>query len=133
MANIMLADDSAALLATMGQILRLEGHEVTSTNSGADALCLLSRYPPHDLVILDWKMPGMSGVEAIQRMKNDSPPVILMTGSDEPLPTFDTAKVKRVLRKPFGWGKLVGMVDECLGVENPRKCACEDEDDDGVL
>jgi CheY-like chemotaxis protein len=128
-ANIVLADDNLDLLSTMGKVLRLEGHKVSSTNSGADVLCLLTRRPPHDLIILDVQMPGLTGLDVVSRLKEDDPPVILVTGSDRPLPVFPTDKVRRVLRKPFGWSKLIGTVNEVLGVPGaPGHCGENDEE-----
>jgi DNA-binding response OmpR family regulator len=114
-ARILLADDSAAVLAAVGQALRNEGHLVTSTNNGADALCLLAAKPPPELLILDLNMPGLDGHKVISALGPSSPPVLVITGEDLTEHDFATGKVKRVLLKPFDLKGLLAAVADVLG------------------
>jgi CheY-like chemotaxis protein len=112
--RVLLIDDNHWLLASAGQLLREAGYLVTSTNSGADALCLLHSKPSPDVVLLDLMMPGVDGYTVLKHLGPTAPPVVLMTGAVVDDETIDSAKVARVLRKPFDGTALLGMVAECL-------------------
>ena len=114
MARIILADDSVPILMELARSLREAGHMVTSTNNGADAVCLLAHDPP-DLLILDMLMPGLDGYEVLQTMGPTAPPVIAISGGEIGEVGFDTNKVARVLLKPFDQNTLLKAVDEVLG------------------
>jgi CheY-like chemotaxis protein len=114
MSRILLADDTPMLLAAAGRVLREAGHEVTSTNSGADAVCLLGAKPPPDLLLLDIVMPGLDGHEVIKQLGPSSPPVVVITGSHMRPEDFTNGKVKRVLVKPFDATALLATVAEVL-------------------
>lgn len=115
MSRILLADDSAPLLAAAGRALREAGHLVTSTNNGADAVCLLGAKPPPELLILDLVMPGLDGRQVLSVLGPSAPPVLVISG-DGILPTdFASGKVVRVLPKPFDLDQLLAAVDDVLG------------------
>ena len=59
--HILVIDDEASLRQTTARILQRAGFEVTTATSGAEGLDLLDRHP-FDLVYLDIRMPGMSGL-----------------------------------------------------------------------
>ncbi len=83
MAKILLAEDDSALASTIAQWLEFEKHSVDAVDNGTDALnSLLS--VEYDAAILDWQMPGMSGVEVCQefRAKGGATPIIVLTGKN---------------------------------------------------
>jgi two-component system NtrC family response regulator/two-component system nitrogen regulation response regulator GlnG len=88
LARILLIDDDTDLAHFLRQELEAGGHRVTCLDRAADAPDLLAA-SPFDLVLLDNKMPGMSGIEFLQALQKRAlgVPVILMTGYS----TFDTA------------------------------------------
>ena len=78
--RILIIDDEPYILTTLEEILKLEGYEVDSAESGAAALEKL-RPDAYDLVIVDQRMPDMTGLDllaAIQKMK-PAPATILLT------------------------------------------------------
>ncbi len=79
-ASILVVDDEPAMRLLVTSILKGEGHEVTAAANGEEALQLIERHHYH-LVITDLKMPGMSGVALLERVKQDDPEtaVILLT------------------------------------------------------
>lgn len=82
--NILWADDEIDLLKPHILFLKSKGYEPVTVNNGRDALELVaSRH--FDLVILDENMPGLTGLETLQRVKEISPqtPVIMITKSEE--------------------------------------------------
>jgi DNA-binding response OmpR family regulator len=80
-ARIMIVDDEAAERISLAEILRLEGYEVATASSGEEALSLLKRSSPFDLMVLDLKMPGIDGLEVTEAVKEQSPntAIILLT------------------------------------------------------
>src|SRR5205823_2556132 len=88
LAQILLIDDDIDLAHFLRQELEAVGHRVTCLDRAADAPELLA-CKPSDLVLLDNRMPGMSGIEFLEALQKRAiaVPVILMTGYS----TFDTA------------------------------------------
>ena len=82
--TILWADDEIDLLKPHIMFLRSKGYEPVTVNNGHDALELVeSRH--FDMVILDENMPGLTGLETLQRIKQIAPqtPVIMITKSEE--------------------------------------------------
>jgi DNA-binding NtrC family response regulator len=88
MTRILVVDDERNVAAAFEKLLGTQGHEVVTERSAAPALERLQR-DSFDLVILDIRMPGMNGLEALRQIKKDHPklPVIIMTGEG----TMETA------------------------------------------
>lgn len=79
--RILVVDDEATTRISLAELLRLEGYDVTTAGSGEEALDIIARTPPFDLMVLDIKMPGMDGLqltEAVQRRSSDTI-IILLT------------------------------------------------------
>ncbi|MGE5849434.1 MAG: sigma-54-dependent transcriptional regulator, partial [Candidatus Methylomirabilota bacterium] len=78
--RILVVDDEASQRELIGGFLKKQGHEVLSAGSGAEALTRL-REVRVDLVLSDFKMPGMSGLEVLRGVKAVNPeiPFILVT------------------------------------------------------
>jgi two-component system nitrogen regulation response regulator NtrX len=79
--RILVIDDEAEIRRSVRMILEYEGYEVLEASSGPEGLTMTERDAP-DLVFLDIKMPGMDGLEALQRIKasNESLPVVIISG-----------------------------------------------------
>ncbi len=79
--KILMVDDEEKFRETTAKILSRKGYETTVAGSGAEALEILKK-KPQDVVVLDIKMPGMDGHEALARMKELDPKiqVIMLTG-----------------------------------------------------
>ena len=80
-ANILLVDDNANGLAARKSVLHELGHRITTASCGATALELLDAHA-FDLVVTDYKMPRMDGLELIGRLRKQAPelPIILISG-----------------------------------------------------
>ena len=80
-ARILLVDDNANGLAARRSVLEELGHRIVTANSGGDAL---EQFTAHrfDLVVTDYKMPKMDGLELIVRLRKQSPelPIVLISG-----------------------------------------------------
>ena len=82
--NILWVDDEIDLLRPHIIFLREKGYEVDTANNGSDALDLVARNY-FDIIFLDENMPGLSGLETLNRIKTLSPniPVVMITKSEE--------------------------------------------------
>ncbi len=78
----MLVDDEIPFIETMTKRLTKREFSVISASSGADALVSIGENQKLDVVILDVKMPGMDGLETLQKIKQGFPlvEVIMLTG-----------------------------------------------------
>jgi DNA-binding response OmpR family regulator len=82
--QLLWVDDEMELLKAHVIFLEKKGYEVTTASNGTDAIDLC-RERSFDLVLLDEQMPGLSGLETLQRIKQISPatPVVMVTKSEE--------------------------------------------------
>ena len=79
--KVLLVDDEEEFVTTLAERLELRGFKAQIATNGETALHLIETDPPH-VVVLDVMMPGMGGLEVLQRIKERNPqiPVILLTG-----------------------------------------------------
>ncbi len=79
--KVLLVDDEEEFVETLAERMRTRGMEVSTSNSGADALQLVDD-EDFDVVVLDLMMPGIDGLDALQRIKRRRPDiqVVLLTG-----------------------------------------------------
>ena len=84
MTKILWADDEIDLLKPHIMFLKTKGYEILTVNNGQDALDTLDN-DSISLVLLDENMPGLSGLETLQRINQSHPdvPVIMITKSEE--------------------------------------------------
>ena len=88
MARLLVIDDEKGIREALVQVFEYEGHEVRAAEDGPDALIISESYHP-DVVFLDVKMPGMDGLEVLERLRDESPDalVVMISGHG----TIDTA------------------------------------------
>ncbi len=79
--RVLVIDDEAAIRDSLKMTLEYEGYDFVAAATGQEGLALAERETP-DLVVLDVKMPGMDGIEVLDRLRamNDSLPVIVISG-----------------------------------------------------
>jgi CheY-like chemotaxis protein len=80
--RILLVDDNANGLAARKSVLEELGYSIVTCTSGADALEQFTLRDPFDLVVTDYKMPRMDGLELIGRLRMHTPglPIVLISG-----------------------------------------------------
>jgi DNA-binding NtrC family response regulator len=79
--RVLLVDDEPVFVDTMSKVLKARGYGVGATAGGVAALEEL-RFNRYDVVVLDLRMPGMDGIETLERIRKQDPllPVILLSG-----------------------------------------------------
>ena len=131
--RVLLADDDEVLLETARDTLRSIGVEADTALSGAEAVRMASGRGAYRVVILDWKMPDMDGIEAARRIRaqvGDEVPILLISAyswSDIEDVARD-AGVDGFISKPLFRTTLYDKLSELLGNENTRA----DQEDDGA-
>jgi two-component system chemotaxis response regulator CheY len=123
--KILLADDSVTAQNMGRKILADAGYEVITVNNGSAALKKISELKP-DLVILDVYMPGYSGLEVCQRLKESQDssriPVLLTVGKLEPFKPEEAQRVRAegFIVKPFEASELLSALSKLEDKVVPR-------------
>jgi len=120
MRKILVVDDDPAIIRLLSTVLRYEAMKVVQTNQGEEALSLIEREKP-DLVLTDFSMPGINGMEICRRVKQNPRtahiPVILMTGALTRTDCQQTLAqgVDGFLQKPFSVKQLLDLMNAVTG------------------
>jgi CheY-like chemotaxis protein len=123
--KILLADDSVTAQNMGRKILADAGYEVIAVNNGSAALKKIAELKP-DLVILDVYMPGYSGLEVCQRLKESQDtariPVLLSVGKLEPFKPEEAQRVRAdgYIVKPFEASELLSALSKLEDKVVPR-------------
>jgi CheY-like chemotaxis protein len=123
--KILLADDSVTAQNMGRKILADAGYEVIAVNNGSAALKKIAELKP-DLVVLDVYMPGYSGLEVCQRLKESHEtariPVLLTVGKLEPFKPEEAQRVRAeaFIVKPFEASELLSALSKLEDKVVPR-------------
>lgn len=115
--TILVVDDERNVRASTQKVLEYAGYRVLTAEEGAQGLALLERHHADiALVLLDLSMPGMTGEETLGAIRRHFPgiPVVLCSGSDEPLDFEQFDPVPGFLDKPFNSASLLAIVRATL-------------------
>ena len=121
-AIILLVDDDSAVRDITASILEDLGYVVLKLGSGGAALDLIDRQSNIDLVLLDFAMPGMSGVEVARQVQLKYPtiPILFVTGYADKIAFRDVGE-ERIIKKPFVGEELAEKVNAALVNGIPRR------------
>ncbi len=113
---VLLVDDETPFLETMTKRLAKRNLSVKSALSGQAALEVLDQNPSIDVIILDVKMPGMDGIEALKKIKSSHPltEVIMLTAHATVESAIEGMKLGAFdyLMKPCDMEQLMSKVQE---------------------
>ena len=126
----LVVDDNAVALEIIRDGLKSLGFKVAGAASGREALALIdewrSRGDLFDLIIIDWMMPEMDGIETIKRLNAidapDKPPVVIMATAynrDEVLGLARDAGIRSVLTKPVSPSTMMAVLTDIFGRKTP--------------
>jgi two-component system alkaline phosphatase synthesis response regulator PhoP len=117
--TILVADDESHILNVVSLKLRNAGFRVVTARDGQEAFEIAQAEKP-DLLITDYHMPQLSGIELCQKLKQDPAtsaiPAIMLTARGYQLEPSDTEQsgILRMLSKPFSPRQLLTTVNEVL-------------------
>ena len=118
--KILVADDSRVMRQIVIRTLRQAGyddHDIVEAEDGADALAKVSSEQP-DLVLSDWNMPNMSGIECLQALRSSGSVVpfgfVTSEGSPEMREKAASAGALFLIAKPFTEDTFKEHLDEVL-------------------
>jgi CheY-like chemotaxis protein len=126
--TLLVVDDDEFQRKLTAPILESEGYRVRVASCGTEAISLLSRSGA-DLVLLDYLMPDINGLEVLARLKSDprlgSIPVIMITGNSERGIVLDSRRlgVADFLVKPYDRQTLLGKIARVLRIPTRQAAA----------
>jgi len=128
--RVLVVEDESALATLLTYNLERAGFSVRVAETGEDALAMLAEDPP-DIVLLDWMLPHVSGIEICRRIRRSRDttdlPVIMLTARSEEadrIRGLDTGADDYVT-KPFSPGELVARINALLRRARPALTADE--------
>jgi CheY-like chemotaxis protein len=127
--TILCVDDQPAGLVVRKQLLESKGYQVFTAVDGQHAISL-SREHSIDLVVLDYRMPGMNGEELAAVLKTDNParPIVLLTGYPGEIPRRLVASVDGFVEKGNGASVLLLAIEKAMHPAKPPQRATLDRE-----
>ncbi|HTT50904.1 MAG TPA: response regulator transcription factor [Streptosporangiaceae bacterium] len=111
--RVLVAEDDRGLREALGRGLRENGYAVDTVPDGQTAMTYLRGYE-YEVVVLDWRMPGVSGLEVLQWLRQDGQPVpvLMLTARDTPADrvTGLDQGADDYLVKPFDFAELLARL-----------------------
>lgn len=124
-AKVFLVEDEQSIITLVEYNLKKEGYKVSVSSNGEEALHEIKEQEP-DLVLLDWMLPDLSGIDICRSLKKDKKlqdlPIIMLTakGQEEDKVAALNAGADDYITKPFGHAELVARINALLRRSKPR-------------
>lgn len=122
---VLMVDDEASILALLRYRMESEGYRCAEARDGEEALLRIEEEPP-DLIVLDWMLPLLSGIEVCRRLRRSPTyrklPVVMLTakgGEADKVRALD-AGADDYMTKPFSPAELVARVRALLRRSQPN-------------
>jgi CheY-like chemotaxis protein len=125
--RILAVDDDRDVREYFDELARRFGISCATAASGEEALVLIKNSGPFDIYFVDWKMPGMDGIELARRIKAGSPEtgppsksVVIIISAAEWAVIADEAKkagVDKFISKPIFPSSIADCINQCMGLE----------------
>jgi nitrogen regulation protein NR(I) len=116
--TILIIDDDAEIRYSLGRVLSSRDYRVLEAGSGEYGVAIVKRGPAPDLIFLDVRMSGMSGIEALQHIRSANPRqlVILMTAFGTAQTAIEAMKFGAFdyIMKPFDSAKVLSLAENAL-------------------
>jgi DNA-binding response OmpR family regulator len=119
--HILIVEDETGIVQFLRQGLEEEGYIITSASDGLQGFeCTQKEH--FDLILLDWMLPKMTGVELCKaiRLKNKTTPIIFLTAKDTAQETIEGLKAgaNDYIKKPFSFDELVERIKVHFRTQN---------------
>jgi two-component system response regulator MprA len=122
-ARILIIEDDEAILTFVRRGLAYDGYQVDTAKDGQTGL-LLARDTPPDLIVLDWMLPGLDGLEVCRRLRQGGPvPILMLTARDtvnDRVQGLD-AGADDYMVKPFNLDELLARIRALLRRTQPNR------------
>ena len=121
--RILIIEDDEAILKFLRRGLAYEGYQVDIAPDGETGLSLARDHPP-DLVILDWMLPGLDGLEVCRRLRSGGPlPILMLTAKDNVSDRVQglDAGADDYMVKPFSLDELLARIRALLRRSQPNR------------
>lgn len=132
MPNILIIDDDKDICLVLSKFLNKKNFEVSVAYTGDDGLKLL-RENTYDLVLCDYKLPDINGIELLQKIKilNPSIAVIIITGYSDVKSAVETFRygANDYVTKPLYPDELLVTINETIGKNQSRKSGSVNDDE----
>lgn len=113
MKHLLIIEDEEGILQFLKQGLEEENYQISSATNGLDGLTLFQN-EKFDLVLLDWMLPEMTGLEVCEKIRetNSKTPIIFLTAKDTVQETVEGLKTgaNDYIKKPFSFDELVERI-----------------------
>ncbi|MCK4344736.1 MAG: response regulator [Bacteroidales bacterium] len=130
-ANILLVDDNVNLNRIMSLILGRKGYEVTTAETGFEAIDMVKE-KPYDIIFMDIKLPVMDGVETykkIKKMRSDTVVMMMTAYAVEDLVQEALREgAYGIIYKPMDINKVVGIIEEAKKIKKGALIMVVDDD-----
>ena len=136
--KIFIIEDETSIIQLVQHNLKKNGFVVSSSENGNDGLKELKKFQP-DLLLLDWMLPDLSGIEICKNIRKDNSfknlPVIMLTakGEEEDKIKGLDSGVDDYLTKPFSFNELMARIKAVLRRSNPNTVSDNLKFDDLML
>lgn len=121
--KVLIIEDDDSARACYGRLLRRHGYEAALESNGVSAERNLDRYRDVDLVILDYRMPGLNGLRLLERLRGlrFQAPAILVTASaiEEIQGEARRLGVRRIFGKPLNIPGFLRALEELMAAGIP--------------
>ena len=115
---ILLADDEVMLRDLLAELLESNGYNVVKVSSGDEVLKVLTEEIKADLIIIDYNMPGINGLDCIKQIRDlkFEMPVILSSGSLSFAENLDYKKIgiNSLLAKPYEFDSMLSLIKKLI-------------------
>lgn len=121
--RILIIEDDEAILKFLRRGLAYEGYQVDIAPDGETGLSVARDQPP-DLVILDWMLPGLDGLEVCRRLRSGGPlPILMLTAKDNVSDRVEglDAGADDYMVKPFSLDELLARIRALLRRSQPSR------------
>lgn len=123
--KVFLVEDEQSIITLVEYNLKKEGFKVAFSSNGEEALKEIKSHEP-DIVLLDWMLPDLSGIDVCKSLKKDTKfrdiPIIMLTakGEEEDKVSALNAGADDYITKPFGHAELIARINALLRRSKPR-------------
>lgn len=115
MARVLIVDDDPRFRRTLHLALNIRGYEVSGAAGGKEALDTIAAAAP-DLIVLDWQMPEMDGIQTCRALRewSEVPVIVISANRSNARDVALQAGANDYLSKPFSVNELLAHIESAL-------------------